>query len=150
MTLSKVAWGKDTMHHVAEGMTIIGPLNNCAGGRTPWGIYLMAEENFNGSFWTDTLDLDGNPDLTGLQGTDARSNMRYGVPGMWYAWGRHHDRFNIDKEPHEPNQLWLGGRGRSARPASDARQAHRPWSFPPREIRDNACRGRAAGGLFWR
>ncbi|MEM8760330.1 MAG: PhoX family phosphatase, partial [Pseudomonadota bacterium] len=72
---------------------------------TPWGTYLMAEENFHGYFWTDTRDEKGKPVLTGDQ---AASMKRYGVPGGWYAWGKFHDRFNIDKEPNEPNRFgWI-------------------------------------------
>lgn len=27
---------------------------------------------------------------------------------MWYAWGTTHDRFDIDKEPNEPNRFgWI-------------------------------------------
>ena len=88
------------------GLNVIGTINNCAGGMTPWGTWLMAEENFHGYFWSDILDTDGAPDLT--THPDAAQKKRYGVPGMWYAWGQHHDRFNIDKEPNYSNKFgWV-------------------------------------------
>jgi secreted PhoX family phosphatase len=66
----------------------------------------MAEENFHGYFWTDQLDGDGKPDLSGFD--EAKQMKRYGVPGMWYAWGQYHDRFNVDKEPNMPNKFgWV-------------------------------------------
>ena len=104
MTFSGPAAGHDRMKTNADpnGMTVIGTVNNCAGGMTPWGTYLMAEENFHGYFWTDALDGDGKPDLSTQ--AEARQMKRYGVPGMWYNWGQHHDRWNIDKEPNEPNR----------------------------------------------
>ncbi|MCA1296828.1 PhoX family protein [Stappia indica] len=88
-----------------EGTRVIGTLNNCAGGMTPWGTYLMAEENFHGYFWTDKLNADGKPVIEGPQ---AASLKRYGAPGRWYNWGQHHDRFNLDKEPNEVNRFgWI-------------------------------------------
>ncbi|QBF32606.1 PhoX family phosphatase [Thalassococcus sp. S3] len=108
MTFSGPAAGHDRMktNADADGMTVIGTINNCAGGMTPWGTYLMAEENFHGYFWTDKLDADGKPDVS--EQAEATQMERYGVPGMWYAWGQYHDRFNIDKEPNEPNRFgWI-------------------------------------------
>ncbi len=108
MTFSGPAAGHDRMKTNAdpEGMTVIGTVNNCAGGMTPWGTYLMAEENFHGYFWTDVVDADGKPDVSGH--ADAMSKKRYGVPGRWYAWGKYHDRWNIDVEPNEPNRWgWI-------------------------------------------
>lgn len=89
------------------GKQVIGTLNNCAGGMTPWGTWLMAEENFHGYFWSDAEETDGT--ATADSGNpEATSYGRYGVPGKWYAWGRFHDRFNIDKEPRMPNKFgWI-------------------------------------------
>ncbi|MEL6198468.1 MAG: PhoX family phosphatase, partial [Pseudomonadota bacterium] len=105
MSFSGPATGHARLRTSADptGTTVIGTINNCAGGMTPWGTYLMAEENFHGYFWTETLDGEGEADLS--EQAEAAQMARYGVPGMWYAWGRYHDRFNIDKEPNEPNRF---------------------------------------------
>lgn len=82
-----------------EGRFVQGTVNNCAGGITPWGTYLMCEENFNGYFSNKTA-LDAHPDKAALE--------RYGIPGGWYAWERYYDRFDIAKEPNEPNRFgWV-------------------------------------------
>ena len=108
MTFSGPAAGHDRMKTTAdpEGMAVVGTMNNCAGGMTPWGTHLMAEENFHGYFWTDVVDADGKPDISAQP--EAKQMKRYGVPGRWYAWGTQYDRFNIDKEPNEPNRFgWI-------------------------------------------
>jgi len=108
MTIDGPAAGHPRMQTSADstGTRVIGTLNNCAGGMTPWGTWLMAEENFHGYFWTDKLDEDGKPDLSGQP--EAEQMKRYGAPGRWYAWGKYHDRFNIDKEPNELNRFgWV-------------------------------------------
>jgi secreted PhoX family phosphatase len=81
-----------------SGRRVSGMLNNCAGGVTPWGTWLTCEENFHGYFHGK---LDGaHP--------EARNHKRYGVPGNWYAWGKFHDRFDVTKEPNEPNRFgWI-------------------------------------------
>ncbi|MCR9125143.1 MAG: PhoX family phosphatase [Rhodobacteraceae bacterium] len=90
-----------------SGTRVIGTINNCAGGMTPWGTWLMAEENFHGYFWTDNLDGDNKP-VIAEDHPEAASYARYGVPGMWYAWGRAYDRWNIDAEPNMPNKFgWV-------------------------------------------
>ncbi len=107
MTIDGPAAGHARMKTRADpdGIRVIGTLNNCAGGITPWGTYLMAEENFHGYFWTDTLDADGKPRI---ERADAESLKRYGAPGRWYNWGQHHERFNIDVEPNEVNRFgWV-------------------------------------------
>lgn len=80
------------------GRRVIGMLNNCAGGLTPWGTVLTAEENFHGYFW-GKLEA-GHPEES--------NNKRYGVPGNWYNWGQHFDRFDVTKEPNEANRFgWM-------------------------------------------
>ncbi|WP_264210046.1 PhoX family protein [Leisingera thetidis] len=108
MAIDGPAAGHPRMQTSADpsGAEVIGTLNNCAGGMTPWGTWLMAEENFHGYFWTDKLDAEGEPDLTDQP--EAAQMKRYGVPGRWYAWGKHYDRFNIGKEPNEANRFgWV-------------------------------------------
>ena len=107
MTLDGPAAGDDRMKTAEDpsGQEVIGTINNCSGGITPWGTYLMAEENFHGYFWTDKKNAAGKPILEGLE---AKSWKRYGVPGGWHAWGKYFDRFNIDKEPNESNRFgWV-------------------------------------------
>ena len=81
-----------------EGRTIIGTLNNCAGGVTPWGTVLTAEENLHNYF---TGDAGKGPEVAAWK--------RYGVNGRGrYVWGRYFDRFNLDREPNEPNRFgWI-------------------------------------------
>ena len=109
MSVDGPAAGHERMKTSADpsGARILGTLNNCAGGFTPWGTYLTAEENFHGYFWSDLCTTGGKPP-TGLGGAQAKSYERYGVPGLWQAWGKFHDRFNVDKEPNEPNRFgWI-------------------------------------------
>ncbi len=91
----------------AAGNRIIGTLNNCAGGMTPWGTYLTAEENFHVYFWSNHCTPGGAPPK-GLGGKQAASYERYKIPGMWQAWGKFINRFNVDIEPNEPNRFgWV-------------------------------------------
>ena len=82
----------------ATGTEVFGTLNNCAGGTTPWGTYLTAEENFNGYFGGDA---EKQP--------QAAAYKRYTITkDSWYSWWKYHDRFNVEKEPNEPNRFgWI-------------------------------------------
>lgn len=98
--ISGPAAGHDRMKTKADpsGRRVLGMLNNCAGGITPWGTWLSCEENFNGYFWGKRAD--DHP--------EAKNFKRYGVPGNWYAWGKFEDRFDITKEPNEANRFgWV-------------------------------------------
>ena len=81
------------------GELVLGTLNNCAMGFTPWGTYLACEENFNGYFFRTTSP-------------DTRSNLekRYGIAPFTsgFRWYTTHPRFNADVEPNEPNRFgWV-------------------------------------------
>ena len=100
MVLTGPAAGHDRLKTEADpaGTRCIGMLNNCAGGMTPWGTWLSAEENFHGYFW-------GQLDESHAEYANYK---RYGVPGNWYGWGAFFDRFDIAKEPNEANRYgWM-------------------------------------------
>ena len=100
MTLTGPVAGSDRVktQEDPDGLTVAGTMNNCAGGITPWGTWLMAEENFNGNFLGKMAD--DHPEKA--------NHDRYGVAGGWYQWGRHFDRYDISKEPNEPNRFgWV-------------------------------------------
>ncbi|PYE81347.1 hypothetical protein DFP88_10625 [Pseudoroseicyclus aestuarii] len=80
------------------GTRVLGTVNNCAGGVTPWGTYIMAEENFHGYF------LGVLPEGQ----AEAGNYDRYGVPGGSYEWGNFETRFDLAQEPNEPNRFgWI-------------------------------------------
>jgi len=78
------------------GKRVLGTLNNCAMGYTPWGTYLACEENFNGYFRKN--------------GMQTNLEKRYGVTatGSGYLWHTTDKRFRVDEEPNEPNRFgWV-------------------------------------------
>ncbi|WP_153503758.1 PhoX family protein [Cumulibacter manganitolerans] len=95
--------GHDLVKTAADptGTTVLGTLNNCSGGLTPWGTWLTAEENFNQYF--------ANADLVTDPTAKARLK-RYGVSGMASErkWERFDDRFDLAKSPNEVNRFgWI-------------------------------------------
>jgi secreted PhoX family phosphatase len=70
----------------SAGNPVLGTLNNCANGQTPWGTYLTCEENFNGYFGTASTAWKANVEQT-----------RYGVvaAGFGYDWHKFDARFDL-------------------------------------------------------
>ncbi|RWC82813.1 MULTISPECIES: PhoX family phosphatase [unclassified Mesorhizobium] len=100
MTLSGPVAGHDRVKTNADpsGTKVLGTINNCAGGVTPWGTYVMAEENIHGYFSGELPE--GHK--------EAANYKRLGIPEGAYEWGAHYDRFNLAKEPNEPNRFgWI-------------------------------------------
>jgi secreted PhoX family phosphatase len=97
MTVGGPAAGHALMRTAADpaGRTVLGTLNNCASGMTPWGTYLTGEENF--AFYFDAGDkLDEHQRRWGLRKTG------------FYRWPEHDERFDATKHPNEPNRFgWV-------------------------------------------
>lgn len=97
ITVTGPAAGSDWLKTSADpaGTTVLGTLNNCAGGITPWGTAITGEENFQAYF----ANAGGVP-----AGAVRTSHTRYGIPsgGGEYSWARHYDRFDTTKTPNEP------------------------------------------------
>lgn len=80
------------------GRAVVGTLGNCAGGVTPWGTVITAEENIHHYFG-------GDPAGT----READNHVSFGITKeLNYAWDRFVPRFNVENELHEPNRYgWL-------------------------------------------
>jgi secreted PhoX family phosphatase len=79
-----------------SGAKVAGTLNNCSGGKTPWGTVLSGEENFH-QYFAHLNRLSPDTPRT-------RDHQRYGltVGESDRKWERHHSRFNLQIEPNEP------------------------------------------------
>lgn len=96
ITIQGPAAGHSLMRTAADpdGTVVMGTLNNCGNGRTPWGTYLTCEENFNGYFgWN------GDRVPNALE-------SRYGLTasGFGYRWHTVDPRFDLNVTPNEPNR----------------------------------------------
>ena len=101
MTLQGPAAGHALVRTDADpvGTEVLGTLNNCGSGRTPWGTYLTCEENFDGYFgWN------GAHTPTALE-------RRYGITsatGFGARWHPVDPRFDVGATPNEPNRFgWV-------------------------------------------
>jgi hypothetical protein len=90
------------------GDRIIGTFGNCAGGTTPWGTVLSAEENFQ-SYVTEAVYPDGTPFSPGEKPFSANlegmGNV-FGLAGNKYGWIVEVDPAN--PEDYGTKHTWLG------------------------------------------
>ena len=97
MRVSGPAAGHPLMQTAADptGALVLGTLNNCANGYTPWGTYLTCEENFNGYFVN--------------QGRVPADQQRYGIAKESdRRWSEFDARFDAGRNPGEPNRFgWV-------------------------------------------
>jgi len=85
-----------------SGTVALGTFNNCANGRTPWGTYLTCEENFNGYF--------GSAESLPQNVAESAAFKRYGISakGAGINWHPFDERFDLAKNPNEPNRFgWV-------------------------------------------
>jgi hypothetical protein len=98
MQISGPAAGHEWLQTTEDpsGGDIRGTLNNCAGGKTPWGTIVTAEENFH-QYFANTLLMDE---------ADPRRvvHARYGLPeeSSSRRWEEFYNRFDVSMEPNEP------------------------------------------------
>jgi len=97
MKVSGPAAGHDLLQTDADptGRTVLGTMNNCGAGKTPWGTYLTCEENFNGYFGSTDAAFEKPGDYA-----------RYGI-GLEgrYNYEQFDARFDVSKNPNEPHRF---------------------------------------------
>jgi len=104
MRLTGPAAGHQLLRTSADpsGRIVLGTLNNCAGGETPWGTTLHGEENFNQYFGASGA----------VDPARAKAFARYGIrttagPSE-RRWEEVDRRFDLTAEPNEPNRFgWI-------------------------------------------
>ncbi|MEQ1659727.1 MAG: PhoX family phosphatase, partial [Hylemonella sp.] len=99
MTVGGPAAGHALMQTAADpsGRRVLGTLNNCGSGITPWGTYLTCEENFINYFNGGDMPSEH----------EKRWGLKKGGAGG-YRWHEHDARFDATKNPNEPNRFgWV-------------------------------------------
>ena len=102
MSLSGPATGAELMKTDADptGIFVLGMLNNCAGGWTPWGTILTAEENFNQYFY----NAEKLPDEDPRKAQHARYDMPPASRTRDRRWDLYYERFDVARHPNEPHR----------------------------------------------
>ena len=81
-----------------SGLEILGTINNCSMGATPWQTYLACEENFHNYFVNrDEADYNARP-------THKRYGIGLGGSSRYYAWEAVEPRFDATPDTSRPYQ----------------------------------------------
>lgn len=83
-----------------SGTEVLGCLNNCAGGKTPWGTYLTCEENFDQYFGNFDAARTNEPKVAALSERIAPPS---GPSGR--RWEEVDDRYNLSSDAREYNRF---------------------------------------------
>nr|WP_184543497.1 PhoX family phosphatase [Streptosporangium becharense] len=106
MRFTGPAAGSDLLKTAADpsGTKPVGMLNNCAGGTTPWGTVLTAEENFNQYF----VNGNGVPEAQKPYLSRYGVSPTTGIPSGSRRFDRVEERFDLAKHPNEINRTgWI-------------------------------------------
>ena len=100
MTISGPLAGHTAMRTESDpsGLEVLGTINNCSMGATPWQTYLACEENFH-NYFVNRDEADYNTRST---------HKRYGIglsgSSRYYAWESVDPRFNATPDADRPYQ----------------------------------------------
>jgi secreted PhoX family phosphatase len=81
-----------------RGTTVLGTLANCAGGRTPWGTYLTAEENVDDYFGGFRSYCDSDAAKARVVAAHRRWPL---LERSYHGWEHTVARFDLRREPRE-------------------------------------------------
>ena len=85
----------------------LGTFGNCAGGETPWGTYLTAEENIQDYFGNLAEQLKARSDVD-PHIIDSHRRLRMWKAHSLYAWEVVDARFDLPRTPTEPFRFgWI-------------------------------------------
>ena len=80
---------------------ILGTVNNCGSGVTPWGTYLTCEENFNGYFGA-------THDPQQWNASNAQSRYGFSENGFGYGWHLFDGRFDLSNSGYRNEENRFG------------------------------------------
>jgi uncharacterized protein len=89
-----------------EGVRALGTFGNCAGGETPWGTYLTAEENIQ-DYFGNLEQLKARSDVD-PHIVESHRRWRMWKAHSLYAWEAVDARFDLPRTPTEPFRFgWI-------------------------------------------